>query len=87
METINPARPKWWGRSLTIQGAALSTVSAALPALGVILGVDINAMRELGSQTVTVVQAVGGLAGMAMTIAGRLRARSPLTTRAVTLQV
>lgn len=87
MTTTHAAAPKWWVRSLTIQGAAVSALSAALPALGTLAGIDVDALRQLGSQTVTVVQAVGGLAGMAMTIAGRLRARAPLITRAVNVRV
>jgi hypothetical protein len=83
--TILPTspNPKWWGNSLTIQGALLSAASAMLPAAGAMLGLDLNgdAVRQIGEQTVTIVQAVGGLAGMVMTVAGRMRATQPLIRR------
>ncbi len=78
MTSINGGA-KWWGNSLTIRGAILSAVSAALPALGMVIGIDGEALRALGEQTVTVVQAAGGLAGMVLTIAGRVRAKQPIS--------
>ena len=45
-----------------------------LPAVAAIVGIDGEAVRQLGEQTVAVVQAVGGLVGMGMTIVGRMRA-------------
>lgn len=77
------AAVKWWGNSLTIRGAMLSAASALLPILSVAVGIDLNGetIRQLGEQTVVAVQAVGGLAGMAMTIAGRLRAATKLERR------
>lgn len=75
------ASTKWWGSSLTIQGAFLSAASAALPLLGRIAGLDLDSesARQLGDQTVAVVQAVGGLAGMLMSITGRLRASTRIS--------
>lgn len=83
------AHSKWWGHSLTIQGALLSAASAALPALGAIAGLDLSGetLRQLGEQTVVVVQAVGGLAGMVMTVTGRLRATARLERRTMQLQI
>ncbi len=80
---------KWWGNSLTIQGALLSAASAMLPAVGALVGLDVNGdtVRQIGEQTVTVVQAVGGIAGMVMTNAGRARAIRPLARRDVLLKV
>lgn len=74
---------KWWGSSLTIRGAAVSAVSAALPALAGIAGIDVNsgAVKQLGEHTIAIAQAVGGIAGMSMTVAGRLRAVTTLTRR------
>lgn len=80
---------KWWMNSLTIRGALVSAASAALPVVGAIVGIDVDgeAIRQLGKQTVAVVQAVGGLAGMAMTIAGRTRATQPLERRPVRVMI
>jgi hypothetical protein len=86
MPETNPSTTaKWWGHSLTIRGALVSAASAALPVVGAIVGIDVNgeSIRQLGEQTVTVMQAVGGLAGMVMTIAGRARATLPLERRSV----
>lgn len=84
-----PVAAKWWGNSLTIQGALLSAVSAAFPVLGAVVGIDLNGetIRQLGEQTVVVVQAVGGLAGMVMTIAGRFRATSRIERRTFAVQL
>lgn len=89
IQTASPAGAKWWGNSLTIRGALLSAASAALPAVGALIGLDVNGetVRQLGEQTVTVVQAVGGLAGMVMTIAGRVRASQPLERRIMQVRV
>lgn len=84
-ETNTPVTGKWWLNSLTIRGALLSAASAALPVVGAIAGIDLSSesVRQLGEQTVAVVQAVGGLADMMMTIAGRTRAAFPLERRSV----
>ncbi len=88
-EANAPATAKWWGHSLTIRGALVSAASAALPVVGAIVGIDLNGdtVRQLGEQTVAVVQAVGGLAGMVMTIAGRTRAALPLERRRVRILI
>ncbi len=80
---------KWWMNSLTIRGALVSAASAALPVVGAIVGIDVDGetIRQLGEQTVAVVQAVGGLAGMAMTIVGRTRATQPLERRPVRVMI
>lgn len=87
--TQTPAAPKWWGNSLTIHGALLSAASAMLPALAAVVGLDVTGetVRQIGEQTFTAVQAVGGLAGMVMTIAGRTRASQPLTLREVRMKL
>ena len=84
-----PVTTKWWGNSLTIRGALLSAASAAFPVLGAVVGIDLSGetIRQLGEQTVVLVQAAGGLAGMAMTIAGRLRASTRLERRSFAVQV
>lgn len=80
---------KWWGNSLTIQGALISAASAALPVLGAVVGIDLSSdtVRLLGAQTIAVAQAVGGLAGMLMTVTGRLRAATRLERRSVMVKV
>lgn len=83
------ATSKWWGHSLTIRGALLSAASAALPAIGAIVGLDLSGetLHQLGQQTVVVVQAVGGLAGMVLTVAGRVRASTQLERRTMQIQI
>lgn len=88
--TTPPAsEAKWWGSSVTIWGALITALSTVLPALGPAIGIDITGdlVRELGSQIVTLVQAIGGLIGTAMTIYGRMRASQPLAQRDVTLKL
>lgn len=86
-DTTTPIAAKWWGSSLTIRGALLTAASTVLPAVAAIVGIDGEAVRQLGDQTVNVIQAVGGLVGTGMTILGRLRATVPLTTRGVTVRI
>ena len=86
-DTNTPTTAKWWGNSLTIRGALLSAASAALPAVAAIVGIDGETIRLLGEQTVVAIQAVGGVVGMALTVAGRVRATVPLIRRSVTVQV
>jgi hypothetical protein len=82
-DTTAPAA-KWWGNSLTIRGAILSAASAALPIVSTIVGIEIKGetIRQIGEHTGAVVQAVGGLAGLVMTVVGRSRATAPLERRA-----
>ena len=83
----NITTAKWWGNSLTIRGALISAASAALPMVAAMVGIDGEAIRQLGDQTVVAIQAVGGLVGMALTVAGRVRATVPLTQRSFTVQI
>ncbi len=84
-----PVLAKWWGNSLTIRGALLSAASAAFPIFGTVVGIDLSGetIRQIGEQTVVLVQAAGGLAGMAMSIAGRLRATARLERRSFAVQL
>lgn len=86
-DTNNAIAPKWWGSSLTIRGALLSAASAALPAVAAIVGIDGESIRLLGEQTVVAIQAVGGVVGMALTVAGRVRATVPLTRRSFDVRI
>jgi hypothetical protein len=83
------APAKWWGSSLTIRGAVLSAVSAGLPVLAGIAGIDMkgDTVKQLGEHTIAIVQAVGGIAGLSMTVAGRLRAVKRLARRVVQVVV
>ena len=87
--TSNPARStKWWGRSLTIWGALITGLSTVAPVVGPLFGLDVTSdlVRDLGEQSVAVVQAVGGLAGTILTIYGRTRATTRLERRDLKIQ-
>ena len=88
--TIQPVPAvKWWGQSLTVWGTIITAASTVIPVLGPLIGLDITGemIRQLGTQGVQVVQAVGGLAGTIMSVYGRARATTRLELRAVTLQL
>lgn len=72
--------PKWWGRSMTIWGVVVTTLSAVVPIAARACGIDLPAqlVQDLGTQITVVLQAIGGLAGIVITIAGRVRATQPL---------
>ena len=80
---------KWWGQSMTIWGAIITTLSTVLPAIAPALGIDITAdlVRELGAEVVQTVQAVGGLVGTILTIYGRARATQPLAQRDMMVKI
>jgi lysozyme family protein len=80
---------KWWGQSMTIWGAIITTLSTVLPVLGPALGIDITAdlVREVGAEVVQTAQVVGGLVGTILTIYGRARATQPLAQRAISVKI
>jgi lysozyme family protein len=80
---------KWWGQSMTIWGAIITALSTVLPVIGPLFGLDITSdlVRQLGDHVVQVVQAIGGLAGIVLTIYGRTRASTRLERREVTIQL
>jgi len=86
-----PAAPeaKWWGRSMTIWGALITAASTVLPLVGPLIGLELSPeiVRQIGEQTVTVVQAIGGLIGTLMTVIGRTRAATRIERRPFTLQL
>jgi len=94
-DTGNPPLPapsseaKWWGNSLTIWGTFITALSTVAPAILAVFGFDIpsSLIEQLGTDVVTVVQAVGGLAGTIMTIVGRTRAALPLARRPMSLRI
>ncbi len=79
--------PKWWGQSLTIWGTIIATLSTVVPVLGPALGINITGelIRQLGENVVVLAQAVGGVAGTAMAIWGRIRATQPIERRQFTI--
>lgn len=88
--TDTPAtQSKWWGQSMTIWGAIITTLSTVLPAIAPALGIDITAdlVRELGAEVVQTVQAVGGLVGTILTIYDRARATQPLAQRDMMVKI
>ena len=83
--TAPPA--KWWASSMTIWGAVVTALSAVLPVVGPIVGLNISPelIQLLGDQVVLLSQAAGGVAGTILTIYGRVRATTALERRKVTL--
>ncbi len=84
-----PRTDKWWGESMTMWGAIVTAAATVVPALGPVIGLDVTGemVRQLGAQSVQVVQAVGGLAGTLLTIYGRFRATTRLGLRSLTVRV
>lgn len=89
--TSQPAAPapKWWGQSLTIWGTIITTLSTVVPILGPALGINIGSelIRQLGDNVVVLAQAIGGVAGTAMAIWGRIRASQPIERRPFTISL
>jgi uncharacterized protein (TIGR02594 family) len=79
---------KWWGNSLTIWGTLITAASTVAPTVLAVFGIDIpsSLIEQLGTDVVTVAQALGGLVGTVMTIVGRTRAALPLARRPMSLR-
>ena len=82
--TPSTPEPKWWGHSLTLWGVAVTTLSTVAPIVARACGVDLPAqlVQDLGTQITAVVQAIGGLTGIVITVLGRIRATQPLALSA-----
>jgi uncharacterized protein (TIGR02594 family) len=80
---------KWWGQSLTIWGALVTGLSTVAPAVISALGFDLSVelAQRLSQDVVASAQALGGLVGTIMTIAGRLRASTRIERRAMALRI
>lgn len=80
---------KWWGHSMTIWGAIITAASTVLPVIGPLFGLDItpDLVNEFGDQVTGVLQALGGLIGIILTIYGRTRASTTLERRQITFQL
>lgn len=87
--TAMTGEPKWWGHSLTVWGAIVTAMAAILPALGPLLGIEITGdmVRQLGTDVGAIAQAIAGVIGTLMTLAGRARAVQPLMRRDVRMRV
>lgn len=80
---------KWWGHSMTIWGALVTAASTVLPVIGPLFGFDLtpDLIRDLGEHVVEMMQALGALIGIIMTVYGRKRATTALERRQVTFQL
>lgn len=80
---------KWWGKSMTVWGVIITSLSSVLPVLGPLVGINITAelVQQLGDAVVQFGQAGAALAGLVLTVWGRARASQPLTRTQVTLTV
>lgn len=80
---------KWWGHSLTVLGAFVTAAAAILPTLGPLIGIDItsDAVRQIGSDVGSIVQAIIGVLGTLMTLYGRARATVPLVRREMNVRL
>lgn len=87
--TTSSPSPKWWGDSMTVWGTLITAAATVLPAFGPLLGLDISAatVKQVGNQTLDVVQAIGGLVGTLMALYGRSRATQPLIRRDLTVKL
>ena len=76
----NPQPTKWWGHSMTIWGVILTSLTTVLPLLARAIGIDLPTqdVADLGTQLMTLFQAIGSIAGIVVTICGRARANRPL---------
>ena len=83
------AESKWWAVSMTIWGAVITALSTVLPVIAPAVGLDITPeiVRQAGDHVVDAIQAVGGLAGLVLTVYGRMRATSQLTRREVRVRM
>ncbi|RTL71905.1 MAG: hypothetical protein EKK41_07450 [Hyphomicrobiales bacterium] len=86
-----PASPapagKWWGKSMTVWGVIITSLSTVLPVLGPLFGINITAdlVQQLGDAVVQFGQAGAALVGLVLTLWGRARASQPLTRKQVTV--
>ncbi len=80
---------KWWGQSLTIRGAILTLLTTVVPVVAPVFGFDISAdmVEQIGAHATALIQAVGGLAGITMTVLGRFRAQERLARTPVQLRI
>jgi uncharacterized protein (TIGR02594 family) len=80
---------KWWGQSMTIWGVLVTAASTVIPALAPVIGLELpgELVQDAGGKVADTLQALGGLLGTLMAIAGRLRASQPLQRRALSIRL
>jgi lysozyme family protein len=78
---------KWWGKSMTVWGVIITSLSTVLPVIGPLFGVNITAdlVQQLGDAVVQFGQAGAALVGLVLTLWGRARASQPLARKQVTV--
>lgn len=88
-DSVKQEQAKWWGQSMTIWGVLVTAVSTVLPALAPVIGLDLpgELVEDAGGKVTDAVQAIGGLLGTLVAIAGRLRASQPLQRRALSIRL
>lgn len=81
--------PKWWGQSITMWGIAITALTAVLPTLGPVLGLEISAelAAAIGRELTNLMQGGGGLLGTIIAIYGRLRAEGPLIRKRLSVRL
>lgn len=87
VNTSDQSTNKWWAQSVTVWGALVTAAATVLPIAGPIVGIKLapEVVQQVGDQTISVVQAIGGLIGTVMTLFGRARAAAPLERRQITV--
>lgn len=80
---------KWWGHSMTIWGTILTGLSTVLPVVGPLFGFELSpdVIQKLGAELTRALQAIGGVLGILLTIAGRARATEPLARRQMQIRL
>ena len=86
--SMTNGEPKWWGQSLTIWGTIVTTLATVLPIVGPFVGFNISGalIVQFGDQITRVLEAMGGVVGVLMTVVGRFRANAPLQQSLLTLR-
>ena len=86
---MNNGEPKWWGQSLTIWGTIVTTLATVLPIVGPFVGFNVSGalIVQFGEQITHVLQALGGVLGVLMTVVGRFRANAPLQQSLLTFRI
>ena len=80
---------KWWGNSVSIWGTIITALSTVLPIVAPMFGLSLSAdaIQQIGSGLLQLVQVAGGLIGTVMAIYGRARASQPLMRKPVSIRL
>jgi uncharacterized protein (TIGR02594 family) len=87
--STDSSEPKWWGNSVAIWGTIITTLSTVLPVIAPIFGIALtaDAIQQIGTGLLQLVQVAGGVLGTVMAIYGRARATQPLMRRPLAVRV